>query len=98
MKTKGIYKSDALEAAHSAVAGMYRAGTIDIQTMRSFDESCLVDPEISPEEIRLLREENRVSQPVFAHQLNVSESTVQKWSRSPPRLFMVNIFQTGLQP
>lgn len=35
------YKSDAFEAIHSTVAAMHKAGTIDKETMRTFDESCL---------------------------------------------------------
>ena len=74
------FKSDAFEAVHSAVAGMYRAGTIDTATMRDFDETCLaVTPPIAPAEIKRLRETNKVSQPVFARDLNTSESTVEKW-------------------
>ena len=76
MNTK--YKSDISEAVHSAVAGMYRAGTIDKATMRSFDESCLVEP-LAPKQIKQIRERCRVSQPVFARYLNTSESTVEKW-------------------
>jgi len=46
---------------------MYDAGTIDKQTMRTFDETCLTVPvDLSPAEIKSLREENRLSQPVFA--------------------------------
>jgi putative transcriptional regulator len=74
------YKSDAFEAIHSSVAGMYKAGTVDKATMRSFDESCLSVPEtIAPLQIKRIRESQRVSQPVFARYLNTSESTVEKW-------------------
>lgn len=73
------YKSDAYEAIHSAVEGMYRAGTIDKATMRDFDASCLVPAAIKPRQIKQLRERHRVSQPVFARYLNTSESTVEKW-------------------
>ncbi len=48
--------------------------------MRHFDESCLVKPPtIAPEEIKRLRERNKVSQPVFARYLNTGESTVENW-------------------
>ncbi len=48
--------------------------------MRHFDESCLVKPPtIAPDEIKRLRERNKVSQPVFARYLNTGESTVEKW-------------------
>ena len=80
MTKKRKYKSDAYEAIHSAVEGMYRAGTIDKTTMRSFDASCLAAPvPFKPRQIKALRERHRVSQPVFARYLNTSESTVEKW-------------------
>lgn len=79
-KTKTPYKSDAFEAIHSAVTGMYNSGTISKATMRDFDETCLSAPaEMSAEEIQQLREMHHVSQPVFARYLNTSESTVEKW-------------------
>ena len=78
MKKK--YKSDAYEAIHSAMDGLYRAGGMDEKTMREFDESCLVNPpEIAPKQIKLIRKNNKVSQPVFASYLNTSKSTIQKW-------------------
>ena len=74
------YKSDAFEAIHSSVLGMYRAGTVDKATLREFDESCLAAPaELKPAEIKKIRLRQRVSQPVFARYLNTSESTVEKW-------------------
>jgi putative transcriptional regulator len=80
VKTKAKFKSDAFEAIHSSVSGMFRAGTIDKTTMRRFDDACLtVLPSIEPAEIKRLRENNHVSQPVFARYLNTSESTVEKW-------------------
>jgi putative transcriptional regulator len=74
------YKSDAFEAIHSSVSGMYRAGTIDLATMREFDASCLSVPaRMEPRRIKRIREAQHVSQPVFARYLNTSESTVEKW-------------------
>lgn len=86
MATKRKFKSDAFEAIHSAVEGMYAAGTIDKETMRTFDETCLVVPAaLKPEDIKALRERNHVSQPVFARYLNTSESTIQKWETGAKR-------------
>jgi putative transcriptional regulator len=80
MTKKSKYKSDAFEAIHSSVSGMYRAGTIDKATMRNFDASCLSVPAtIEPQQIKRIRECQNVSQPVFARHLNTSESTVEKW-------------------
>ncbi len=99
MTAKRKFKSDAFEAIHSAALGMYAAGTIDKETMKTFDETCLSVPAVlSPEEIKALRERNRVSQPVFARYLNTSESTVQKWETgakrpSGPALKLLDIVQ-----
>ena len=86
MKSSRKYKSDAFEAIHRTAAGMYRAGTIDKETMRGFDKSCLIMPAtIEPEQIKLIRESQQVSQPVFARYLNTSESTVEKWETGMKR-------------
>ncbi|MGI4828030.1 MAG: helix-turn-helix domain-containing protein [Janthinobacterium lividum] len=86
MKHSRKYKSDAFEAVYSAATGMYRAGTIDKETMRGFDESCLTMPDtIEPEQIKSIRESQHVSQPVFARYLNTSESTVEKWETGMKR-------------
>lgn len=80
MTVKPKFKSDAFEAIHSTVSGMFRAGTIDKATMRHFDETCLTAPTaFAPADIKHLRESHHVSQPVFARYLNTSESTVEKW-------------------
>lgn len=74
------FRSEAAGAIHSAVAGMYSAGTIDKATMRRFDESCLSKPPaMDARRIKRIREKQKVSQPVFARYLNTSESTVEKW-------------------
>ena len=79
MTAKRKYKSDAFEAIHSEASSLFQVGAIDKQTMREFDESCLVR-DFKPIEIKRLREHHRVSQPVFARYLNTSESTVETMS------------------
>jgi putative transcriptional regulator len=65
---------------------MVKAGTVSKVTMREFDDLCLAAPdEFAPEEIKLIRERNQLSQPVFARYLNTSESTVQKWESGAKR-------------
>jgi putative transcriptional regulator len=74
------YKSEAFEAIHSVADGMHRAGTIDKETMRDFDDTCLAEIEdFTPKQIKRLREDLKISQPIFAKYLNTSESTVEKW-------------------
>lgn len=80
MTNKIKYKSDAFEAIHSSASALLKISAIDKATMRDFNESCLIDmPDLNPLQIKKIRENNHVSQPVFARYLNTSESTIQKW-------------------
>jgi len=84
--SKTTYRSDAFAAIHGAAKALSKVGAIDNATMRDFDIACLTPiSEFGPEDIRRLREDNRVSQPVFARYLNTSESTVQKWETGAKR-------------
>ena len=62
------------------MAGLYKVGAIDKETMREFDVECLttVDP-LEANDIRNIRENARMSQNVFARVLNVSLSAVVQW-------------------
>ena len=74
------YKSDALASVHASAAALNKVGAIDQTTMRRFDASCLATPApLAPQQIKAIREQAKVSQPLFARYLNTSESTVQKW-------------------
>lgn len=76
------YKSELSAAIHETAEGLYEHGIIDKTTMKEFDASCLVPVEqITPEEIRALREKEHLSQPVFARYLNVSKNLVSDWER-----------------
>lgn len=80
MTIKQKYKSDAFESIHSTANALFSIGAIDKTTMRNFDDSCLVaTPKIEAKQIKKIREQNHVSQPVFARYLNTSKSTIQKW-------------------
>lgn len=86
MTTKRKFKSDAFEAIHTSAEALLMVGAIDKATMRQFDQSCLAaPPDIAPQQIKRIREQARVSQPVFARYLNTSESTVQKWEAGTKR-------------
>jgi putative transcriptional regulator len=75
-----------LTSVHKSATGLHRAGLVDKATMREFDALCLTPVErLSPEEIRALREREQVSQPVFAHYLNVRKDAVSKWERGEKR-------------
>ena len=80
MKANRKYKSEAFEAIHSSASALIDRGAIDKNTMRDFDDSCLMEiPEIGARQIKAIREKNHISQPVFARYLNTSKSTIQKW-------------------
>ena len=72
MTAKNKYKSPAFEAIHSAASGLFSVGAIPQETLQ-------------PIEIKALREQLNVSQPVFARYLNTSVSTVQKWETGAKR-------------
>lgn len=76
------YRSDALAAIHEAVSDLHDAGAMDKRTLRKFDELCLTPVQrMKPEEIRSLREREKVSQAVLALHLNVSKGLVSQWER-----------------
>jgi putative transcriptional regulator len=84
--SKPKYKNDLYESVHQSMAGLHKSGAIDKATMREFDEACLaVVPDFAPKDIKKLRENNKVSQPVFARHLNTSESTIEKWETGAKR-------------
>ena len=79
-------ESDILVTVHETAAGLHRSGIMDKATMRRFDALCLAPvQQFSPDEIRELREREQVSQPVFAHYLNVRKGAVSKWERGEKR-------------
>lgn len=86
MTTKRKFKSVAFETIHASATALHKVGAIDKATMREFDESCLAAVAgIAPKQIKRIREQAHVSQPVFARYLNTSESTVQKWEAGTKR-------------
>lgn len=51
--TYKIFKSDILESVHTSAAALLKVGAIDKQTMRQFDERCLVTvPTLSAQQIK----------------------------------------------
>lgn len=66
--------------------GLHETGAIDKTTMRQFDKACLSPaPTLNPEDIKAIRERERVSQSVFARYLNVSTHLISDWERGLKR-------------
>ncbi|MHB0953251.1 MAG: helix-turn-helix domain-containing protein [Allorhizobium sp.] len=81
-----VYKSEIMASVHEMMEGFHQSGSIDKRTMREFDEGCLTDVQpLEPSEIRLIREREHISQPVFARYLNVSKGLVSDWERGVKR-------------
>lgn len=85
-KTTKRKPSPILASVHETAKGLHAAGVMDKATMREFDALCLAPVEpLKPAEIRAIREREHVSQPVFAHYLNVRKDAVSKWERGEKR-------------
>jgi len=96
MTKKQKFKNDAFAAIHASATALQKVGAIDQTTMRQFDETCLAVPTtLAPTQIKFIREQAHVSQPVFARYLNTSESTVQKWEsgNKQPSVWRSNYWQ-----
>jgi putative transcriptional regulator len=79
-EVKKVPRSVISENIHKTAMGLLAAGVIDKQTMRKFDETCIVElPVVTPDQVRRIREKWHVSQPVLAKQMGTSASTVKKW-------------------
>lgn len=93
------YRSKAFAAIHETMEALHDVGAINKQTMREFDEACLSPVEdISPEQIKKIREREHVSQPVFARYLNVSRNLISDWERGKkkpggPALRLLTVIQ-----
>ena len=80
------YRSEITAAVHETAEDLHEVGLIDKRTMREFDSLCLAPaPALSPAEIKAIREQEAVSQPVFARYLNVSKNLVSEWERGAKR-------------
>ena len=74
--------SDILEAVHETARALHDADIMDITTMREFDALCVTPPrDYTGAELKALRANLRVSQPVLATYLGVTKSTVAQWEQ-----------------
>lgn len=74
--------SKILEAMIETAHDLHGAGVMDEVTMREFDAMALPPvKQYTPAQIKRIRMNNKVSQPVFAAFLNASPSTVKSWEQ-----------------
>jgi putative transcriptional regulator len=79
---KKQYRSRIMASIHETVQDLHSAGVLDKRTLRQFNEACLTPVrQLSPDEIRKIREREGASQAVFARYLNVSPGVVSQWER-----------------
>lgn len=93
-----------IESLRGDLAALHDVGAISKITMREFDMICPPPVrDFSADDIKRLRETLRFSQPVFAHHLHTTASTVRKWEQGEthptgPALKLLNIIaDKGLQ-
>ncbi|HEY9256090.1 MAG TPA: DNA-binding transcriptional regulator [Stenotrophomonas sp.] len=96
--------SNLIESLRSDLAALHEAGAISKVTMRQFDAVCPPPVrDFAAGDIKRLRERLKFSQPVFAHHLHTSASTVRKWEQGEtrpagPALKLLNLIaDKGLQ-
>ena len=96
--------SKIIESLREDLAALHDARAITKITMREFGALCPPPVrEFSADDIKRLREALRFSQPVFAHHLHTTASTVRKWEQGEtrpagPALKLLNIIaDKGLQ-
>jgi putative transcriptional regulator len=92
------------ESLRDDLATLHEVGALSKVTMREFDAA---GPrpvrEFSAEDIKHLRKALKFSQPVFAHHLHTTASTVRKWEQGDtrpagPALKLLNVIaDKGLQ-
>ncbi|MDP4910070.1 MAG: transcriptional regulator [Burkholderiaceae bacterium] len=76
------YRSDAFAATHETMEALHDIGAINKQTLREFDEPCLIPVHVlAPEKIKAIRAREHISKPVFARYLIVSRSLVSDLER-----------------
>ena len=77
--TSKIRKSRILAEVHETAVGLHQAGVISKRRMHEYDAlRRLAVPALGANKIKLIRENSKLSQAVFAAVLNTSVSTVQK--------------------
>jgi putative transcriptional regulator len=96
--------SKIIESLRRDMAALHEIGAISKVTMREFDAICPPPVrEFSAADIKRLREQLKFSQPVFAHHLHTTASTVRKWEQGDtrpagPALKLLNVIaDKGLQ-
>lgn len=99
-----IVASKITESLRDDLAALHEAGAISKVTMREFDVICPPPVrEFSAGDIKRLRQALKFSQPVFAHHLHTTASTVRKWEQGDtrpagPALKLLNVIaDKGLQ-
>lgn len=96
--------SKIIESLRADLVDLYEVGAISKVTMREFHSICPAPVrEFSAADIKDLREALNFSQPVFAHHLHTTASTVRKWEQGEtrpagPALKLLNVIaDKGLQ-
>lgn len=79
-------KSKILDEMHSTMRDLHSSNLVNKKTMRNFDMLCLKTVhDMTPTQIKHLREKEHISQSIFAAYLNASVSSIKKWETGEKR-------------
>ncbi|WP_019223366.1 helix-turn-helix domain-containing protein [Bartonella rattaustraliani] len=82
MKKKNDQLNSVDDTIQELASALFESGAIDKKTLRKFDKNMLTPiHEFTPEQLRKLREREKVSQAILADYLNVSVSFISKCER-----------------
>jgi putative transcriptional regulator len=74
--------SKALKNMHDLAKDLHEVGAMDSITMKVMDNLCLPEArQFSQDDVRKIRNETKMSQPVFATVIGVSASAIAQWER-----------------
>lgn len=79
-------RSEIMDMTVELAAELHGVGAMDKATLRQIEALAVPEAkQFSADEIRAIREANRLSQPVFAKYMNVGPSTVSQWEQGKKR-------------
>ncbi len=68
-----------LKEALETAQGLHRTGVINMRRLQEYEALCNPVPKFTGEDVKVLRDRIKVSQPVLAQLINTSVSAVRAW-------------------
>lgn len=78
---KKTMNDKARDAIYEMASILHNMGKIDAATLKEYEVNVPKIKSLKPHEIKHIRENTKLSQPVFAQLLNISHETIKKWEQ-----------------